>query len=65
MSRYRHGLNILAVGGKTFLGRYKINLTVKPVPHLLVSHLGQTRPYSDFFSVSEPGRHNETAEAVQ
>lgn len=65
VSRYKHRLNILAVGGKIFLSRYKTNLTVKPVAHLLVSHLDQTRPYSHFFRVSEHGSHNEAAEAVQ
>jgi len=52
MSRYRCGLNTLAVGGKNFLGRYETSLAVKPVPHLSVSHLHQTRPLCDFCSIT-------------
>lgn len=55
-----------AVGGKIFLVRYKPNLTIKPVPRLLVSHLDQTRPYHDFLGgiwetqQSSRGRNNGT-----
>lgn len=33
--------------------------------HLLVSHLGQTKPYRDFFGVSGHGRRDEAAGVMQ
>lgn len=47
---------MLAVGG---------NLAVKPVTHLLMSHLDQTRSYCGFFSISERESRNDVEEAVQ